>query len=103
MSYQDIISLALQGMCKEDKILQVDVKEITGILRERMKTAKARDTDRLFKELGELPKNKIKFTGIKQSKDLCSCDKCMDERANIDASDGAEYELAQSIENYINR
>lgn len=64
MSYQDIISLALQGMCKEDKILQLDVKEITGILRARMKTAKARDTDRLLKELSEIPKNKTWFSGV---------------------------------------
>lgn len=53
-NYQDIISLSLQGMVKDDIILQEDIKEITGILRERMKTAKARktqETQKSFKDI----------------------------------------------------
>ena len=41
-------------MVKDDIILQEDIKEITGILRERMKTAKARKTKEIQKSFKDI-------------------------------------------------
>ena len=38
--YKDIISMALQGMRKTEEIAQIDVRDITGLLRTRIKLRK---------------------------------------------------------------
>lgn len=38
--YRDIISMALQGMRKTEEIAQIDVRDITGLLRKRVKLRK---------------------------------------------------------------